>query len=646
MTDVSSELSNKAQSDLKSSQIDKNLESKITELCVEGDDCKLIGILRELEVRQVNLYFENPIFCILGRTLQKVTQTKLNNYKSCFSALLNYPYLSKECINNVDTTGYCALHYAVQFKFDDIIYELLRQGAYVGILNSANDIAIKYIDADLFEKYLDSCVTRHNEDTPDYNITLNYSAFSCSTLPEDDFYFRYAEPTQVLKIITQSDKLKHLVNHPVIHHLVKTLWNDMMQFTFLNILLVILLFFQACFLTLNAHSDEALTEYSTYDFMQFCRYASYVLLVILSLREFFEFCVSKGACKSEYICSAMNWIECSFIIILSILLFCDLSQNDSLKRTLTSIEILLTAVEYNYICKNFSMSSISVYAHMFKTVTMNVFKLLLIYSIYILAFGYALFILFRKSSDSTENEKMNLTEIINVTSNDDFHTFENVIPSLTKLLVMLIGELDYDNIQLHRHKMSYIVFLLFIFFISIVLTNLLNGLAITDIQEIVENAERNRIMYCIKILERNERHLKLTFFDMFTTMCSYIESTVNLSIQRIFRLRLRSRKFMLNSGRINQIKIFPHVNKTKVEVLHVSNNGKINYDEVESNLIHENLLNMCLEIITKQNDERKGAMTDKDDKVINIISDVVALNDQIKEIIQELDKMSPYMPIK
>lgn len=59
---------------------------------------------------------------------------------------------------------------------------------------------------------------------------------------------------------------------------------------------------------------------------------------------------------------------------------------------------------------------------------------------------------------------------------------QNIYVSLITSIVMMIGELDASNISFEKNGFSYLVFVLFILFVSIILFNLLNGLAVSDIQ--------------------------------------------------------------------------------------------------------------------------------------------------------------------
>ena len=63
--------------------------------------------------------------------------------------------------------------------------------------------------------------------------------------------------------------------------------------------------------------------------------------------------------------------------------------------------------------------------------------------------------------------------------------FNTVGLSLVKTIVMFAGEMDYTDIVFH-HWMGYLIWVMFVFLLVIVLMNILNGLAVSDIGKIQE----------------------------------------------------------------------------------------------------------------------------------------------------------------
>lgn len=78
-----------------------------------------------------------------------------------------------------------------------------------------------------------------------------------------------------------------------------------------------------------------------------------------------------------------------------------------------------------------------------------------------------------KSSDCCKNDG----------GDDEFNTFAYPGIAIIKTFVMLTGEFDASSLDLDRNGASYsIIFLLFVFLVTIVLFNLLNALAVDDTQ--------------------------------------------------------------------------------------------------------------------------------------------------------------------
>ncbi|XP_033255041.1 transient receptor potential cation channel protein painless-like, partial [Drosophila miranda] len=75
-----------------------------------------------------------------------------------------------------------------------------------------------------------------------------------------------------------------------------------------------------------------------------------------------------------------------------------------------------------------------------------------------------------------------------------------------KTIVMLTGEFDAGDIKFDS-VYTYLIFLLFVFFMTIVLFNLLNGLAVSDTQAIKAQAELNGAIVRTNLLTRYQQVL-------------------------------------------------------------------------------------------------------------------------------------------
>ena len=125
---------------------------------------------------------------------------------------------------------------------------------------------------------------------------------------------------------------------------------------------------------------------------------------------------------------------------------------------------------------------LSTFVTMFTTVSITFLRLLLWYSMLLVGFGLSFFLVFKpdekaggdSSGDSGGEEKA-----------CDKVAFANVPESLLKVSAMMSGELEFGDLPFDEHPVtSRLIFLAFLFLITIVLLNLLNGMAVSDTQAI------------------------------------------------------------------------------------------------------------------------------------------------------------------
>ena len=146
------------------------------------------------------------------------------------------------------------------------------------------------------------------------------------------------------------------------------------------------------------------------------------------------------------------------------------------------------------------------YILMYRTVAKSFLKLLIIYSLFIISFALGFYLIFH--NDIGES-KLKLKDGESTVS--PYRFFDTPMESLVKTFAMFIGEVDFNNIPIgisyeRRHgnisaSLAYFFFLCFIFMVVMVLMNLLNGLAVSDIAQIVADAEVQHQISMIHILK-------------------------------------------------------------------------------------------------------------------------------------------------
>ena len=133
---------------------------------------------------------------------------------------------------------------------------------------------------------------------------------------------------------------------------------------------------------------------------------------------------------------------------------------------------------------------------MFRTVALGVLNFLIAYVSLVIGFAVAFMILFPNPD------------------NDVFQIFPSAI---IQLCVMMLGEIDYGElvkIQLFPVT-AHLTVILFLFLVSIVLMNLLVGLAVNDIQGLSKSAKLNQLQQQVDLINYMEN---LLFSPIFTIL--------------------------------------------------------------------------------------------------------------------------------
>ncbi|XP_052738220.1 uncharacterized protein LOC112051472 isoform X4 [Bicyclus anynana] len=138
------------------------------------------------------------------------------------------------------------------------------------------------------------------------------------------------------------------------------------------------------------------------------------------------------------------------------------------------------------------------------------------------AFALSFYTLFKRGEEQEDQKASNPNNTDQV--EEDF--FEDPGRSLFKTIVMMTGEFDVGSIEFSTFPVtSHIIFILFVFMVPIVLFNLLNGLAVSDTQEIRSNAELLGHISRIKLISHYERDL-LRYYKTVLKCFSWLPPTL------------------------------------------------------------------------------------------------------------------------
>jgi ankyrin repeat protein len=412
-----------------------------------------------------------------------------DSYHECFDYLLQENEMLNIPINHRDSCGHTALHYAVQEDDDYFAEALLVHGAYVGSLNDFGFCPLNDMDSETLERALDKCVecSRGNESNK-YTLKFNFNILKPTAICDESKRPKDVEPGELpqerlpemfpLYFISQSKKLGHLLKHPVLLIFLHLKWNRINVLFYLNMIFYIIF---VIFLTADILSDSSMCcECSRDSEPKWIRVILVVLSVVLVFRELMQFCMLPEKCSYFY--NLENWLEIGIIVTTVLILV------GSCSKILAAVTLLLAWTEI--ILQFGCIYTLAIYSEMMKTVTLNYMKFLLWYSPLIIAFTFSFYKLYHSEASSKENDSSYMVH--NMSSNfsthdDDGGFYSNLSMSLLKTVIMMIGEFDASNMSFNHG--GYFVFLFFIFMMTVVLINLLNGLAVSDTQAIKDNAE-------------------------------------------------------------------------------------------------------------------------------------------------------------
>ncbi|CAH0686051.1 unnamed protein product [Spodoptera exigua] len=437
---------------------------------------------------------------ITVKGMRSYSNTPKENFNDCLQLLLKHPKVNIN-INHPDMKDNTALHYAARNGDQDTVLELLRNGACVGLRNKFDEPPLADINAKTLETYLDECVTTNSQrpSDDDYEIHMKYSflvypnnslenelckvpLMDNSSTHEKELDSLLAPETDALLYMTRNEDLRPLLKHPVITSFLYLKWQRISCLFYANITFYSLLWLCLILYIMLGYGVEKKQSKSIEALNVITHVGAIIGLILLIFRELFQLLVA----PTRYLQSLENWMEIVLIFVTALVVGND-SAAESTKQQLSSVAILLSSAELVLLIGQFPTLSTNIV--MLKTVSWNFFKFLLWYCILIIAFALSFYTLFRHEQED-EDQKAPDPNNTGKEEEEEEDFFEDPGRSLFKTIVMLTGEFDAGSIKFSTFPVtSHFIFIVFVFMIPIVLFNLLNGLAVSDTQEIRADAE-------------------------------------------------------------------------------------------------------------------------------------------------------------
>lgn len=411
----------------------------------------------------------SPRASLLNAVISRLDEPPLDDFcdhPRCFELLLASKLVD---INEADASGQVPLYYAVKYRNELAVQTLLRHGAYIGGRSVFKELPIHDMSPELLQQHFDSCITTNSQKAGEQNFEININFMNLmrqqkpSSLGQQSSALHMQQQLQdemtPIAFIADSKELRHLLQHPLISSFLFLKWHRLSVIFYLNFLLYT--FFTV---SIIAHTLLKFHESEHHALTALFGLFSWIGIVYLIVRECIQFVMS----PLIYFYSVTNLMEI-VLIILAIFNCIEANYDRETQRVLAVFTILLVSLEFCLLVGSLPVLSISTHMLMLRAVSSSFIKSFAFYSILVLTFSLCFYILFGKQDEKSQQE------------DGHFNTFSVPIEALIKTIVMLTGEFDAGDIKFDSVS-TYFIFLLFVFFITIVLFNLLNGLAVSDTQ--------------------------------------------------------------------------------------------------------------------------------------------------------------------
>ncbi|XP_069968388.1 transient receptor potential cation channel subfamily A member 1 isoform X7 [Bactrocera oleae] len=252
----------------------------------------------------------------------------------------------------------------------------------------------------------------------------------------------------------------------------------------------------------GGHESFAMKYGESYECLQhttalvFCAVAIVVYIGCNSLREFLQMYQQRLHYIFE-IDNLISWILYTSALIMVWPVFFAEGNITPVHYSAAAVAVFLSWFRLLLLLQRFDQ--VGIYVVMFLEILQTLIKVLIVFSILIIAFGLAFYILLSKINDAQPNHL----------------SFSNIPMSLLRTFSMMLGELDfvgtyvntYYRDQLKVPITSFLILCVFMILMPILLMNLLIGLAVGDIESVRRNAQLKRLAMQVVLHTELERKL-------------------------------------------------------------------------------------------------------------------------------------------
>lgn len=419
-----------------------------------------------------------------------------------------------------DALGNTALHLAAIHRQRDVQLQLLKHGASLSVRNALGELALADMDADVLRQHFDASLQASADQRPgDERYALQLD-LGCFRPPEQAGRTRGPEYSNnemtPLAHMCRDREMRALIKHPLVAGLLWLKWQRLAPCFYANFVAFAL--FCAVLLAYvmgrNAGGGGGVpaTGWSVAadGVLALCVACG---CVYIAARELVLLLLAGFAHYLRRVSTYATWT----LVALTVCLLVDGGATvaggrrepllaEQWRRSVSATLILLAAGEFFVLLGSLPILALSTHLMMLLTVARSFLRSLLLYSIMLAAFALCFFTLLGRDAAPAKHDEDAGDE--SGGGSDDFDEFRPFGLAVVKTLVMMTGEFDAGSIGLGQNVVKLLVFVVFVFLVSTVLFNLLNGLAVSDTQAIKADAELSNLVYRARLLARWEDMLR------------------------------------------------------------------------------------------------------------------------------------------
>ncbi|XP_066151154.1 transient receptor potential cation channel subfamily A member 1 isoform X2 [Euwallacea fornicatus] len=449
--------------------------------------------------------------------------------------------LSMKCKLLYNQAEMSAMDYAIYYKYleaalamvthEDRAEEILAMKSQK---NPSVSLALIASMPRVFESVQDKCIIKANckKDSKLFSINYNFTCLQCRTVTEEidektgeKIILNEPTPLPALNAMVAHGRVE-LLAHPLSQKYLQMKWNTYGKYFHLTNLLFYCLFLGSitCFSSqlmehenalnfsyiyssnmsteqkFSERKSEILNVHADYS-MYICAMVILVFVVVNAAREITQMIQQKHL----YFLNPTNlitWCLYGSTIIMILPIFGDKIYD--IQFSFASLVVFLSWFNLLLLLQRFDQ--VGIYVVMFLEILQTLIKVLMVFSILIIAFGLAFYILL---------------------SRGDHLSFKTIPMAMIRTFSMMLGEIDFigsyvkpfylsskeENTFLPFPIPAFLILSLFMVLMPILLMNLLIGLAVGDIESVRRNAQLKRLAMQVVLHTELERKLPRRWVD-------------------------------------------------------------------------------------------------------------------------------------